>query len=116
MKRGDLITIGVILIIALIGILLITSGGEGAVAHVLVKGESTTVNLSEEKTFSIHTESGYNEVQIKDGAICIIDADCPDGACIHQGAKSRAGETIVCLPHEVIIRIDGAGEVDAVVE
>ena len=39
-----------------------------------------------------------NILEIKDGRIRMIDADCPDRLCIHEAAASRTGETIVCLP------------------
>ena len=48
-----------------------------------------------------------NILEIKDGRIRMIDADCPDRLCIHEAAASRTGETIVCLPHKLSVRILG---------
>ncbi len=60
-----------------------------------------------EKTLTIKTKHGNNIVLIKDNTIRIVEADCRDDLCIKQGAISKVGQTIVCLPHELIIEIKG---------
>ena len=51
-----------------------------------------------------------------DGAIAICDIDCPDQVCVRTGFIESTGESIVCLPNRVIVRIEDAkeGEVDIV--
>ena len=47
------------------------------------------------------------------------DADCPDRLCVKQGRIKKVGESIVCLPHKVVIEIVGEKEeagVDAVTQ
>lgn len=60
-----------------------------------------------EKTLDIQTSHGTDKVLIKDGSIQIIDADCNDKLCVKQGVISKVGETLVCLPNELIIEIKG---------
>ena len=45
-------------------------------------------------------------------------ADCPDQVCVRHSAISRNGESIICLPHEVVVSIeDGESSgADAVVQ
>jgi hypothetical protein len=44
------------------------------------------------------------------------DADCPDKLCEKTGKISKNGETIVCLPHRVVVEIQGGeGNVDSLV-
>ncbi|WP_042275859.1 NusG domain II-containing protein [[Clostridium] dakarense] len=69
-----------------------------------------TIDLSSfkgEKTLDIKTSHGINKILIKDGVIQIVDADCDDKLCVRQGSISKVGETLVCLPHELIIEIKG---------
>lgn len=54
----------------------------------------------------IDTGTG-NILEIKDGRIRMTDADCPDRLCLHEAAAGRTGETIVCLPHKLSVRILG---------
>ena len=42
----------------------------------------------------------------------VADADCPTQDCVHTGIITRAGQSIVCLPARIIIRMEG-GTVDA---
>lgn len=60
-----------------------------------------------ESTFTIKENNGYNEILVKDNFIGIKDADCSDSICIDEGFISKPGETIVCLPHKVLIEIKG---------
>lgn len=61
--------------------------------------------LSEDQTFEISTEKGKNTVTIKGGKVTVSEADCPDKYCVNHVAVDSTGETIVCLPHRVIIEI-----------
>ena len=47
---------------------------------------------------------------VEDGAVSVTEADCADKICVHEGKISRTGEVIACLPHELIITVQGAGE------
>lgn len=49
----------------------------------------------------------FNTISIEPGRIKINDADCPDKLCVKSGWISEPGQTIVCLPHKLIIAIQG---------
>lgn len=63
-------------------------------------------------------EYGYNTISIHEKHVSIIDADCPDRICVKQRAISKTGESIICLPHKLVVRIVGnlqeASEIDAI--
>ena len=60
-----------------------------------------------EKIIDINTPKGTNKILIRDNTVKIIDADCKDELCIKQGEISKVSQTLVCLPHELIIEIKG---------
>ncbi|KGG81186.1 hypothetical protein Y919_02030 [Caloranaerobacter azorensis H53214] len=64
------------------------------------------------KTIDIRTQYGYNKIEIGDGKVRVIDADCPDKLDVKQGWISKSGEIIVCLPHKLTIEIVGENEAD----
>ena len=67
--------------------------------------------LSKEQTLSIpYGEDGYNLLFISGGEASISDADCPDGLCVRQRAVDRNGESIICLPHKLVIQITAGKE------
>lgn len=47
-----------------------------------------------------------------DGA-AVTRADCPDQVCLRTGKLTRAGETAVCLPARVSLRLEGGSGADA---
>ena len=67
--------------------------------------------LGKEQTISIpYGEDGYNLLFISGGEASISDADCPDGLCVRQRAVDRTGESIICLPHKLVIQITAGKE------
>ena len=64
-------------------------------------------SLKEDDSFTIKTENGNNTILVKDNKISITNATCHDSLCVDQGSKSKVGDSIVCLPHKLIIEIKG---------
>ena len=48
---------------------------------------------------------GGNVILVEKGQISMIEADCPDGLCIKQGAITNDARPIVCLPNSVVIKL-----------
>ena len=40
--------------------------------------------------------------------VCISHSDCPTQDCVHTGVITRAGQSIVCLPAQVVIHLEGS--------
>ena len=62
------------------------------------------------KEIPIETEFGYNLIKIGDEEVMVIDASCPDKIDVLQGAISKPGEMIVCLPNRLVVEIKGTSE------
>ena len=116
MKRNDFIIIGIILAIAAV-ILTVhyTASPEGGYAVVSVDGEVVKkLPLDQETSYTIETgDNDTNELVIEDGKAYLSEANCPDKLCVKQGKIFRKSETIVCLPHKVVISIEEADSDDA---
>lgn len=63
-----------------------------------------------EKTIPIKSNLGLNVLKIYNGGVEMIEADCKNKVGINTGFISKAGEMIVCLPHQVLVQIKGADE------
>lgn len=70
-------------------------------------------DLNTDITKKIQTEKGTNMLVIKGGTAYITEADCPDELCVRMGKISRTGENIVCLPHKLVIQIEGDAGTDS---
>lgn len=58
-------------------------------------------------TSRYHYQAGseYNDIVTTGDQIQIIDANCPDQVCVKKGRISKPGQTIVCLPHKLLVEI-----------
>lgn len=64
-------------------------------------------DLNTDTTKEIQTAKGMNILEIKNGMAYVTEADCPDQVCIRMGKISKTGENIVCLPHKLVIQVEG---------
>ena len=71
--------------------------------EVSINGEITN-KYSIDENIEIMLKTG-NVLVIKDGNVCISNADCPDGLCVKQGTISKVNESIICLPNKLGVRI-----------
>ncbi len=121
MKKIDLVIIAVVLAVS--GILLFwlyyVNGDNGKFVEVEKDGKIVDVfNLDEnlEKQYDFDGET--NTLVIKNGKASVTEANCPDGICVNHKSVNRSGESIICLPHKlVVIVIDEKSaddEIDAV--
>lgn len=104
LKKGDIIIIITILALTLASSALLLFGkGEGRT--VTVKENNKTVykgSLYENKVIELKG----NTVEIKDGAVTVIKADCKNQICVNHAAITEKGESIICLPNKVIAEIE----------
>ena len=85
--------------------MLFRSTDSASMVSVSVDGEQKQFDLSQDQTYTIQTEKGYNILQIQNQTATITEADCPDQICVQQKAIHHIGEMIVCLPHKVVVEM-----------
>ena len=114
--RNDIILLAVILAAAFAvwGVIRLAMPA-GRYAVVELDGKTiASYPLDTDIRVEIPSEGGHiNVLVIRDGKASVESADCPDKLCVRQRPVSKAGQTIICLPHKLIIRIDGESGVDA---
>jgi hypothetical protein len=110
-RRNDLLLFAVILVTGVIMFVVLDfMKADGASVGVHVDGKVVaSYPLSTDRDVELGY-NGHNLLVIKGGRATITDADCPDKLCVKQKAISKAGETIVCLPHRLVVKISGGEE------
>ncbi len=110
-KKRDIIFIGVLLVVALIAFFVVDKfiKKDGNKVVIKVDGEIVKiVNLTDTNNIIVNGyDGGTNTVVIENGTVYMTEADCPDKICVNTGKISKIGETIVCLPHRVVVEIQG---------
>lgn len=119
--KNDIILAVIVVVIAATGLFLLNIfKTEGAFAVIKIDGKETErYPLSVNTEVVIETgEDGRNTLVIEDNKAFIKDANCPDKICEGHSKISFKGETIVCLPHKVVIEIvaeNSENELDVVI-
>lgn len=115
-SRNDIILIVILLVVVLIFLVMQNFfGKDGAGVIVMQDGEvmyefSLEDELKGDNALCIETTAGYNILEIIDGKAKVTEADCPDGLCVKQKAISKQDESLICLPHKLVITVEGAEE------
>ena len=86
--------------------LLKKQGGEAVIS---VDGQIVErLPLDSDTSVTMNTEDGhFNTVTVENGRVRVSEADCPDRICVRQGWIQYAGESIVCLPHKLVVTVHG---------
>ncbi len=112
-RRNDILLIAGVLAAALIGLLLwVLLRTPGSTAVVLVDGvETARYPLDTPAAMTLHLDEDWsNRLVIRDGRAYVTAANCPDQICVKHAGISHVGESIVCLPHKLVVRIEGASQ------
>ena len=109
-RRNTLILAAALLVLLLLGLLvqrrryLLNKPGLRAVVE--VNGERVAVlPLSEDGALTLD-ETGYNRIQVSDGAVFMAEAGCPDQVCVKTGRVGQPGGGIACLPNRLIVYVE----------
>lgn len=116
--KNDILLIAALLVLAgaVFGLLRLTRA-RGGEAVVTVDGQTVAVlPLAADAALTVGEDRGFrNTVEVSGGRVRVTDADCPDRLCVRQGWISYDGESIVCLPHKLVVAVRGGeGGPDAI--
>ncbi len=122
MKIGDKIVV-VLIIISLIGVAfywLNDSNDEAKYVEIWQDGELHGVYQLDDDINEILIENHdmFNLIVIKNEVVQMKDANCPTQQCVAQGKISRNNQSIVCLPHKIVVKVvdENDSEVDFIVK
>ena len=114
-KKMDIVIIAVLLILSFTPHLIFfktsQKGSKNNYAIIKVDGKiHKKIDLSNVKNneeVNLNLPNGKNTLLIKNNSIQMDSANCNDALCVKQGNISKVGQTIICLPHKLIIEIKG---------
>lgn len=66
--------------------------------------------LAEDTVKLIQSGDEYNRIIIKNKQVWVDSANCQQQICVHHAKIKYVGQSIVCLPHQLMIQISGDSE------
>lgn len=109
-KTADLVLVGGLLVVATVLFLVLFFGSSrSAAAEVSVDGKVImTLPLDTDTVVTIDgVNGGKNTLVIGYRRAWVTEASCPDKVCVRHHAVRKMGQTIICLPNKVVVRIVG---------
>lgn len=112
MKKGDYIVILILLVFS--GVIFrwtrtsYDTGGKDKILQVTIDGKIfETLNLNQvgEKKIHIDNQFGHNVILIDHGKVTMVESSCKDKICMKMGTITQPGESIICLPHHLVLTI-----------
>ena len=89
----------------------------GALTAVVSVDGVETERLALEEAERTIQAGGYTlRLRLTETEVWVESSDCPTQDCVHTGHISRSGQSIVCLPARVIVRLEGGETVDTGVD
>lgn len=116
LRRWDIIIVSALVAIALLGYAGVRIyGAVNTADNVKITSPDGVVYLSLDKdtTYTVTTDLGYNTIVIENRTVRIDSSDCKNQICVEEGAIDTPGQTIVCLPHKVVVQIVDASGSDS---
>lgn len=118
--RNDLILVISLLIIAVVSLVVVlaTRKKTNLVAKVYVNNQVVEVvdlSSNEDKDFYIDGIKGQLHIHSHDGAIAVLESNCPHQDCVKMGYVSESNKPIICAYNAVYIVIEGASSSDVVI-
>jgi len=109
MTPGDRILFSLLLgmgALSILGVRLLVP--PGLTASVLVANRLVSRwSLATGGNYTVTGSIGPVQLGIHNQSIRVLDSRCVEKICIRQGAISRRGEIIVCVPNRMVVAIDG---------
>ncbi len=107
LKNDIILVVSLLAVAVIIFTVFFIFAKNGKTVLVILDGkEHVCYDIDKDLTIDIASENNQiNTLVIKDGQASIVSASCPDKICVKHRSIKRVGETIVCLPNKVVIKI-----------
>ena len=112
-RAGDAVVIAAVLALAVLTLLFsFFPRRAGKRLTIFSDGRQESYPLTEDREIPL-SANGYSLiVKIEDGKAYVLSSTCPDKVCIRSGPLSKQGDTAVCLPAGILLKIDRGGDAD----
>ena len=110
-KKGDIALIFVWIAVSFAVFFLIQPKKQASTVEIRYGETKMAYALAEDRIIEL---DGIGTVIIAGGGVHVENMQCPDKVCERFGAISKAGESILCIPNQLVIEIQGDDGLDGI--
>lgn len=115
MKKADFILILAIVLVSISMLIIFSPKDDAQTVEISLKGNLIgTYSIHENRDININATLGQMTIHIKDKSVWVSKSLCPDLLEIKQGKISCSGQSLICIPNEVVISVVGGKAVKSV--
>ena len=103
----DAVVIAVFILLCCLPLLSLINRERGKTVKIVFDSEVQTYSLDADR--EIPLKDGAIVVRIENGEAWVSTSDCESGLCKRSGKISESGQSIVCLPNRLTVKIEGDG-------
>ena len=118
MNKKDVYLTATILAISFLGLLCVDIFKHGGSEVVVYYKNNIILNvpISQDEIYKVNGTLGDVTIEVNNNKVRVNEETSPRHLCSNQGWISKTYETIICLPNEIIIKIEGSNSLDGVVK
>ena len=117
-RVGDVLLMTALAVLALLLFILpFCERGDARTVEIVCapEGETEICSLDVDRSYRIVSNGITLVIRVASGEVYVAESDCRDQICAHSRAISRVGQSIICAPAGVVIRVIGErGDADAI--
>lgn len=114
--KKSIVFFAVILLVAVLILILLVQSPKGESIVIDVNGEKTEIKLAEisdsEDIYVVGADNIELDISVDKDSARIVKSTCRDQVCVRTGEIKKEGESAVCLPARVSLRITGTDKND----
>ena len=114
MKIGDWILIVCAIIVSIASAIFVwipNRSDAAGTARIYFNNEMVAeLPLDVDTEYTVENDGSINVIEVSDGRVHMLSANCNDEYCVKQGYIEYNGDTIICLPHRVVVELSSTGK------
>ncbi|MBQ0041582.1 MAG: NusG domain II-containing protein [Clostridiales bacterium] len=110
-RKADIILLIVLIIVGLASTAYVAMSRTGGDTVIIEQNGKmyAKYSLFEDRSVTIEGKHSTNIVTIKGGQVWMEESTCKNQVCVRHSKISAGGESIICLPNRVVVRVEGKG-------
>jgi len=107
-KIGDVLLVFLLFFLTALIYMLNPKNNSGSIVEIIHGKLFYRYSLFKKRTISLNTHNGPYKIQISGNKVSIIETKCRFKTCKKMGPIVKSGESMICIPNSIVVRIKGS--------